>query len=401
MVKRKKGRRKSSREVVPEHELPGGFWRQVSAVLMIAISIVLVMTWFGSGGTLLNDFHKFGLWLIGYATFAIPVILVYLAVKIFRTTDNRLPAVIWVVSFLMIFWLSGLFGLPTYGNSATQTGGILGVWLNSMVTQILNPSVAAFIYIVLIFITAIFILQLSPAAVFRDIANIFKTTKRDEDAENARIARRAQAEDAVNAGALGPLKIKANGVEVTAEELKAAPKIEVKKPVAAAPVEAEPERALIAVSDPNWKMPSTDLLSKKQNPPDGGNIQQNAFIINSTFADFGIEVKLDGANVGPRVTQYTIQPPTGVVLSKIAARDKELALNLAVDKVRIEAPIPGTRLVGIEIPNVRPADVTLRSILESNEWKKETNPLSFAVGKDISGNPVIANLAKMPHLLIA
>ena len=401
MVKRKKGRRKSSREVVPEHELPGGFWRQVSAVLMIAISIVLVMTWFGSGGTLLNDFHKFGLWLIGYATFAIPVILVYLAVKIFRTTDNRLPAVIWVVSFLMIFWLSGLFGLPTYGNSATQTGGILGVWLNSMVTQILNPSVAAFIYLVLIFITAIFILQLSPAAVFRDIANIFKTTKRDEDAENARIARRAQAEDAVNAGALGPLKIKANGVEVTAEELKAAPKIEVKKPVAAAPVEAEPERALIAVSDPNWKMPSTDLLSKKQNPPDGGNIQQNAFIINSTFADFGIEVKLDGANVGPRVTQYTIQPPTGVVLSKIAARDKELALNLAVDKVRIEAPIPGTRLVGIEIPNVRPADVTLRSILESNEWKKETNPLSFAVGKDISGNPVIANLAKMPHLLIA
>ena len=110
MVKRKKGRRKSPRDVAPEHELPGGFWRQVSAILMIAISIVLVMTWFGSGGTLLNDFHKFGFWVIGYATFSIPVILVYLAVKIFRSTDNRLPAVIWIVSFLMIFWLSGLFG---------------------------------------------------------------------------------------------------------------------------------------------------------------------------------------------------------------------------------------------------------------------------------------------------
>lgn len=401
MVKRKKGRRKSPRDVAPEHELPGGFWRQVSAILMIAISIVLVMTWFGSGGTLLNDFHKFGFWLIGYATFAIPVILVYLAVKIFRSTDNRLPAVIWIVSFLMIFWLSGLFGLPTYGVASAQTGGILGQWLNSLATQILNPSVAAFIYLVLIFITAIFILQLSPAAVFRDLANLFKTSRREEDAENARVARRAQADDAIKAGTLGPLKIKANGVEVSPEELKSTPKIEVKKPVMDKPVEAEPERALIEVSDPNWKMPSTDLLSKKQNPPDGGNIQQNAFIINSTFSDFGIEVKLDGANVGPRVTQYTIQPPTGVVLSKIAARDKELALNLAVDKVRIEAPIPGTRLVGIEIPNVRPADVTLRSILESNEWKKERNPLAFAVGKDISGNPVIANLAKMPHLLIA
>ena len=400
MVKRKKGRRKSTREIAPEHELPGGFWRQVCAVLMVAVSIVLVMTWFGSGGTLLNDFHKFGFWLIGYATYSIPIILVYLAVKIFRTTDNRLPVVIWIVSFLMIIWLSGLFGLPTYGNNIAQTGGILGTWLNGMTTQILNPSVAAFIYLVLIFITSIFILQISPATVFQDLANIFKTSKREEDIENARVARRAQADDAIKAGALGPLKIKSNGVEITAEELKSTPKIEVKKPIEK-PVETEPERALIAISDPNWKMPSTDLLSKKQTPPDGGNIQQNAFIINSTFADFGIEVKLDGANVGPRVTQYTIQPPTGVVLSKIAARDKELALNLAVDKVRIEAPIPGTRLVGIEIPNVRPADVTLRSILESNEWKKERNPLAFAVGKDISGNPVIANLAKMPHLLIA
>ena len=73
MVKRKKGRRRSTREITPEHELPGGFWRQVCAVLMVAVSIVLVMTWFGSGGTLLNDFHKFGFWLIGYATYSIPI----------------------------------------------------------------------------------------------------------------------------------------------------------------------------------------------------------------------------------------------------------------------------------------------------------------------------------------
>ena len=73
MVKRKKGRRKSTREITPEHELPGGFWRQVCAVLMVAVSIVLVMTWFGGGGTLLNDFHKFGFWLIGYTTYSIPI----------------------------------------------------------------------------------------------------------------------------------------------------------------------------------------------------------------------------------------------------------------------------------------------------------------------------------------
>ena len=110
---------------------------------------------------------------------------------------------------------------------------------------------------------------------------------------------------------------------------------------------------------------------------------------------------MEGANVGPRVTQYTMKPPAGVNLSKIVARDKELALNLAVDKIRIEAPIPGTRSVGVEIPNARSADVRLRAVLESSEWKKATDPLAFAVGKDISGKTVVANLAKMPHLLIA
>ena len=96
-----------------------------------------------------------------------------------------------------------------------------------------------------------------------------------------------------------------------------------------------------------------------------------------------------------------MKPPAGVNLSKILARDKELALNLAVDKIRIEAPIPGTRSVGVEIPNARSADVRLRSVLESSEWKKAEDPLTFAVGKDISGRAVVANLAKMPHLLIA
>ena len=148
-------------------------------------------------------------------------------------------------------------------------------------------------------------------------------------------------------------------------------------------------------------MPTIDLLEKKQSPADAGNIQQNAYVIKTTLAEFGIEVEMEGANVGPRVTQYTMRPPAGVNLSKILARDKELALNLAVDKIRIEAPIPGTRSVGVEIPNTRSADVRLRGVLESPEWKRANDPLTFAVGKDISGKAVVANLAKMPHLLIA
>ena len=400
MAKQTRGRRRTSRgrakDPAPTHQLPGGFWRQVMALLMIVISVVLIMTWFGSGGNLLNDFHSGSLYVVGYATYAIPVILVYLAVKIFLTEDNRLPTVIWVTSFLMILWLAGIFDLPSYGTK-NLTGGVIGDALNHLVTQLLDPSVAAFIYIVLIFITGIFILQLSPLTVFKDFANLFRTGRKAEDFENARVARKAERE-VVPLDA--PIRIKANGVEMSAAELKT-PKLEVKKASMEKPVEPEPERALTAASDPDWKMPSVEFLSKKHIPPDGGNIQQNAVIIKSTFVDFGIDVEVEGANIGPSVTQYTIRPPAGVILSKIAARDKELALNLATESVRIEAPIPGTRLVGVEIPNVRKESVSLRSLLESDRWKKEQAALCFAVGKDISGNTIIANLAKMPHLLIA
>ena len=103
----------------------------------------------------------------------------------------------------------------------------------------------------------------------------------------------------------------------------AIPKVPVKAPaVAKAPVPGPvEEKALVEVSDPNWKMPTVDLLEKKQSPADAGNIQQNAYVIHSTLAEFGIEVEMEGANVGPRVTQYTMRPPAGVNLSKILARD--------------------------------------------------------------------------------
>lgn len=387
---RKKGSRKT-REVAPEHELPGGFWRQVVAVLMIALAVFLVLTWFGSGGKVLNDVDAGAFFVIGYGKFLLPILLVYMAVKIFRTPGNRLPVVVWIASILMVLWASGIMGIPTIGQEH-PTGGVIGEALNKVAVQILEPGVAVFLYIVLIFITALFILQVSPATVFKGLFAMLHSTKKEEDAENAKIVRAAN-----KAAASGDLDIKVNSGVATVDSV-AKMKVNAPKTAKAEPVV---ERALVSVSDPDWKMPSVDLLEKKQSPADPGNHQQNAFIIKSTLAEFGIDVEMEGANVGPRVTQYTMKPPAGVNLSKILARDKELALNLAVDKIRIEAPIPGTRSVGVEIPNVKPADVRLRGVLESKEWKEAEDPLTFAVGKDISGRSVVANLAKMPHLLIA
>lgn len=397
-TKKRKSTRKSTkrrstksarREAPVEHELPGGFWRQTFAVLMIAASLFFVITWFGHGGSVLNTVHQTIIKGLGIATYFIPALLVYLAVKIFRAENNRVAIPVYIASVLMLLWVSGI-------GAIWHAGGIVGNWLNSLMLKALDQGFVIFIYILLVFITTAFLLQLSPITLFKGTKNLVHTKK--------------QPSEPLDTKKLGQLEIKVNSPVAPVEKPVARkglfvhkPKDEpieepAKKPLPEKPVE---EKALVAVNDPDWKMPTTDLLEKKQSPADAGNIQQNAYVIKSTLAEFGIEVEMEGANVGPRVTQYTMKPPAGVNLSKILARDKELALNLAVDKIRIEAPIPGTRSVGVEIPNARSADVRLRGVLESNDWKKSADPLTFAVGKDISGRAVVANLAKMPHLLIA
>lgn len=387
---------RSKREVTKvDYELPGGFWRQTFAVILILVAVVFVASWFGSDANVLAKLHDGGMMAFGWGIFFVPVALVFLAVKIFRAHNNKLPVVVYFAMLLLLILVSGLFGAIGYERGGF--GGVVGTFLNRYVAMNLGTLVSLIVYLVLIFLVTIFVLQMSPKAAFKQMKDSVKREKREAEGEE-------------KSGRFGGLKIN-SGVAVKSGTQKApahqkssvfsVKNFKGKQPEKAPEKKEEEKGVLTAVSDPNWKMPSIELFEKKQSPADAGNIQQNAYIIQSTLAEFGIEVEMEGANIGPRVTQYTMKPPAGVNLSKIVARDKELALNLAVDKIRIEAPIPGTRSVGVEIPNARSADVRLRSILESEEWKKSTDPLTFAVGKDISGKSVIANLAKMPHLLIA
>ena len=389
-TKKSTARRRASKKEAPvEHELPGGFWRQIIAVLMIALAVFFVITWFGHGGSALNTVHDTVIKGIGVATYFIPFILVYLAVKIFRAEGNRVAFPVYLASILILLWLSGI-------GAIWNAGGLVGAWLNGIMLKALDQGFVICIYIVLMLITLLFLFQLSPLTFFKSTKNMVKPGKKSATTEN---------EEDGNNKKLGRLEIKVNSglgapADATATKPSKFHKIDTKT-MAKEPEAPKEPTALVAKDDPDWKLPTTDLLEKKQSPADAGNIQQNAYVIKSTLAEFGIDVEMEGANVGPRVTQYTMKPPAGVNLSKILARDKELALNLAVDKIRIEAPIPGTRSVGVEIPNARSADVRLRSVLESSDWKKADDPLTFAVGKDISGRSVVANLAKMPHLLIA
>ena len=158
-----------------------------------------------------------------------------------------------------------------------------------------------------------------------------------------------------------------------------------------------PER----IDNSNWQLPDLNLLENTSSPADAGDIEHNARIIQDTFHEFDIDVEMEAANVGPRLTQYTLRPPSGVKLSKLSGMESNLALSLAAETIRIEAPIPGKSVVGIEVPNRRAAMVRLFGIIESKKWKNDHKPLTFAVGKDISGETITADLAKMPHLLIA
>lgn len=144
-----------------------------------------------------------------------------------------------------------------------------------------------------------------------------------------------------------------------------------------------------------------ELLTKRDQRPTSGDIDHNQLVIQRTLENFGIPVEMGEVSVGPTVTQFTLKPAEGVKLAKITALHNDLALALAAHPIRIEAPIPGKSLVGVEVPNQSVATVGVREILESREWRERKNNLTFALGKDVSGKPWIADIARMPHMLVA
>lgn len=392
-TKKSKNTRKSSKkEVKEEYELPGGFWHQIFAVFMIALALFFVITWFGHGGSFLNTVHESIIKGLGLATYFIPMLLVYLAVRIFRSDTNRVAFPVYLAGVFMLLWLSGI-------GAIWKNGGLVGGWLNNIMLQALDQGFVIVIYILLLFVTMLFLFQLSPLAFFRNARSM--TRPKQKVVSKSTEEPKGQLEIKVNSGINEDKEEKTEKPEKGGlfKKRTKAP-ITVSAPAKEKEVSKEPT-ALVAVNDPDWKMPGTDLLTKKQSPADAGNIQQNALIIKDTFAEFGIDVEMKGANIGPRVTQYTLKAPGGVNLSKIAARDKELAYKLSAKTVRIEAPIPGTQLIGVEVPNIRAEGVSLRGLIESEEWRRTKAPLTFAVGKNISGKPVVADLADMRHLLIA
>lgn len=398
MAKRK--RRVSKKQASPRHNLPEGFWQQATAVILVVVALLLVVAMFGAGGPLMESILMAGKWTLGWAIYIVPVIFGYIAFEIFRAESNRLPFVMEFGTVLLLVFIAGFFHLFLADPSDLQLamtgvgGGVAGYSIDRVMLSLLDTKTSGLVLLVLAFITSLFVLRVSPLSVFRGLASLFRREQFDDE-NNRAVAERAAALDQ-KSSSIGELKLNEGVPTLASMRGRGGFKNSMEKQS-----DEQSQSALTIASDPNWKFPSLDLLEKKQSPADAGDVKHNAQVIKDTLGEFSIDVDMEGANIGPKVTQYTLKPPAGVKLTRITQLETNIALNLAASAIRIEAPIPGQRAVGIEVPNVKAADVRLYGVLNSPQWQHASSPLSFAIGRDIAGEPMIGELDKMPHLLIA
>jgi S-DNA-T family DNA segregation ATPase FtsK/SpoIIIE len=312
--------------------------------------------------------------------------------------------------------LIGIFGLVGHGGSA-------GAAIDGAVTQVVGEVGAWVLLVALLVIGLIVTVHFSPGALIATVvaagqaayaerlrlqnlvsppaAPRTKTPGKPAPATNAELARSAAsfATPPPALEAVKPWEVEEDeGSEAgaTRDERPA----EQEPPPVALRVVAEPEDDLPEI---DWKLPSIALLdtvtARRERMAD--EIKRNVKIIEMTLLTFGVECKVIGVNPGPAVTQYEIQPGAGVQVKRITALSNDLSLALAAAPLRIEAPIPGKSAVGIEVPNKSASLVTIREVLETAAFREGTNKLALGMGNDVSGQSIVADLTRMPHLLIA
>lgn len=391
MAKKKKKTRKSNKPT-PQPDSSNGFWQLTGAILMIILAFFLLLGGFGTGGSFPVGSFKWVYEFLGWAAYLTPLALIFFGVHKFKSEDRKIPLIKFVAMIGFLTTLSvalhTIFVQKADTGNTGGHGGYIGEVIGNAMLLALDKIPASILMLISSILLFFLAFNISPKALLL----LGKPFKKEKDTDLSELKEKEQSNFKLNEGV---------PTERSQPAEKSSPKLSSLKNTAKALSDAENHEALTAVTDKDWKFPPIDLLNQKQDKADAGDVQANAEAIRETMANFNIPVEMEGANVGPRVTQYTLKPPTGVKLTKITALDNNLALDLAAHSIRIEAPIPGKRLVGVEVPNVKQATVRVSSVLDSTNWKTDKSPLSFVIGKDISGLPMIGDLASMPHLLVA
>ena len=380
------GRRKS--EVAPawHEDLHPETKKSVLAIVFFCLTVLTLLSYWGKAGFLGRFFFEILLWLFGNGFFLAPLTFALIGFSFLFSFRRHIYAATLVGGFLFLASSLGVLDL-VLGNSA---GGHIGRFVTYPLFILFDFWATLTIEIAL-FVAALLIMLNIPMLWFGKKVEEGDGEKKEstEAATSVLTTVKEAVADAVKSAKTG------GGAGILVEPQK---------------IDSRGEKSAGAEKEfvfdkkrrsSGYKNPPISLMNDDKGTPSSGDIRANANIIKRTLQNFGIEVEMDEVSVGPTVTQYTLKPAEGVKLSRIEALHKDLSLALAAHPIRIEAPIPGKSLVGIEVPNHSIALVGLRNLFEQPAFKESSQPLLFAIGRDVAGEPVYANLAKMPHLLIA
>ncbi|MCI0532731.1 DNA translocase FtsK [bacterium] len=370
----------------------------ILAIVSFVLVVFLVLAAFGQAGVAGEKIYAFLASILGMGYFLLPLALLLAGFAFLKAV--RATGVLALAIGFALFLFSGL-GLLDLVDGA---GGTLGNFTAEMLVGFFD-TIASSIVLLALFGISIMVMFDSH---FKMPELTFSL-----DAVLARLRLKKKEAEPIITGIedyeMEALKEEPEGIAVPAISEDRGTEEEGKKPVQetlaikTASEEREDEMfpPPIPLRRQKFTPPPLSLIEKDRGKPGVADVKASANSIKRTLQTFGIEVEMDEISIGPTVTRYALKPAAGVKLSRIVALKNDLSLALAAHPIRIEAPIPGKSLVGIEIPNTKKSTVGLASMLAAKEWTDSNMPLLFSVGKTITGNAHFSNLAKLPHALIA
>ncbi len=374
----------------------------IVGVFFVGISVILMLSSYGQAGPL-GDLIFSGLSkLFGWGYYLIPLVLVGISIGFFFGETARLLGNTILGSIFFLLSALGLLDIIYDGR-----GGILGKIFGSL--NYLFGYSASIILNVTILIASI-LLSLNAALRLHWMKGIFARSEEDEKTKPGETAfSEDELKEMERAEADARAEDMKNKKNDKALDKRQEMEVAERKPMEVMIAKNKTEGATIdkmpanfpGRAGKNYVPPPFSLLKTSTDKPSAGDLRANANIIKRTLESFGIPVEMGEITIGPKVTRYTLKPAEGVKINKITTLNQDLALALAAHPIRIEAPIPGKSLVGIEIPNKTASIVRLGNLVSYAEFANSPNLLTFALGRDVSGEPVFGNIAKMPHLLIA
>ena len=356
--------------------------RSIWAVACLGVALILSLAGFHKAGPV-GEWIFIGLnYLLGWGYFLLPVVFLVMAGILFAYDRKAWVGLTTLGAVFFVFSVLGLIHIFSPGN-----GGIFGVVLGSL--RLAFGNIAAVIINIIIALISALVTLNTPLRLswFKWQGRLRDATETEEDDEPVLIVGEVnQRKNPEGESAKDDGNKKEGGESEPEVKHMSLFGLGGKKPA--------------TVKFKNYSAPPLDLLLSSTEKPTTGDLRANANIIKRTLESFGIIVEMGEINVGPKFTRYTLKPAEGMKISRITALGQDLALALAAHPIRIEAPIPGKSLVGIEVPNKAAANVRLGSMLGYPEFQS-AGPLAFALGRDVMGEPLYANIERMPHLLIA